>query len=63
MLIILTLKIEKFLKSTAIELDFSNDVTEQGRYSPRFLTEVADELDVIQDKKDSLFSKYYQYFQ
>ncbi|KAK9692753.1 Protein of unknown function (DUF1676) [Popillia japonica] len=50
-------KIEKFLKSTAIELDFSNDVTEQGRYSPRFLTEVADELDVIQDKKDSLFNR------
>lgn len=49
---------EKFVKSTAIEVDFSNDVTEQGRYTPRFLNEVADEIDIIEDKKDSLFSKY-----
>ncbi|KRT84297.1 hypothetical protein AMK59_1440, partial [Oryctes borbonicus] len=52
-----TRKVERFLKSTAIELDFSNDVTEQGRYSPRFLDEVADEIDVIEDKKDSLFNR------
>lgn len=52
---------EKFLKSTAIELDFSNEVTENGRYSPRFVDEIADEIDIIEDKKDSLFSKFKGY--
>ncbi|CAG9760711.1 unnamed protein product [Ceutorhynchus assimilis] len=50
-------KVEKFLKSTAIEVDFDNEVTERGRYSPRFIDEIADEIDVIEDKKDSIFSK------
>jgi hypothetical protein len=50
-------QIEKFLKSTAIEVRFDNEVTERGRYSPRFIDEIADEIDVIEDKKDSLFSK------
>ena len=50
-------QIEKFLKSTAIEVQLDNEVTERGRYSPRFIDEIADEIDVIEDKKDSLFSK------
>lgn len=49
---------EKFLKSNAIEVEFNNDVTENGRYSPRFVDEIADEIDLIEDKKDSLFSKF-----
>ncbi|XP_063919305.1 uncharacterized protein LOC135134537 [Zophobas morio] len=50
-------KIEKFLKSTAIEVQLDNEVTERGRYSPRFIDEIADEIDVIEDKKDSLFKR------
>lgn len=50
---------EKFLKSTAVEVNFDNEVTDHGRYSPRFVDEIADEIDVIEDKKDSLFSKYF----
>ncbi|XP_022918506.1 uncharacterized protein [Onthophagus taurus] len=50
-------KVEKFLKSTAIEADFTNDITESGRYSPRFVDEIADEIDIIEDKKDSLFNR------
>lgn len=52
------LQIEKFLKSTSIELAFNEDVTERGRYAPRFIDEIIGEIDVIEDKKDSLFSKY-----
>lgn len=40
-----------------MEVDFDEDVTERGRYSPRFIDEIADEIDVIEDKKDNIFSK------
>lgn len=50
-------KVERFLKSTAIEVKFSDDVTESGRYSPRFIDEISSELDAIEDKKASVFSK------
>ncbi len=52
-------KMERFLKSTAIEVKFSDDVTESGRYSPRFIDEISSELDAIEDKKASVFSKWY----
>lgn len=48
------------MKSTAFEIDFNNQLTEQGRYSPRFVDEIADEIDIIEDKKDTLFSKSFQ---
>ncbi|XP_049808641.1 uncharacterized protein LOC126251932 isoform X1 [Schistocerca nitens] len=50
-------KVEKFLKSTAIEVQFPNEVTENGRYSPRFIDEIASELDIIEDKKRTPFSR------
>ncbi|XP_066146169.1 uncharacterized protein Osi2 [Euwallacea fornicatus] len=50
-------KIEKFLKATAIEVDFDEDVTERGKYAPRFIDEISDEIDVIEDKKDSIFKR------
>ncbi|XP_030754187.1 uncharacterized protein LOC115880982 [Sitophilus oryzae] len=50
-------KVEKFLKSTAIEVDFDNEVTESGKYAPRFLDEIAGEIDIIEDKKDTLFKR------
>ncbi|XP_076266749.1 DUF1676 domain-containing protein Osi2 [Rhynchophorus ferrugineus] len=50
-------KVEKFLKSTAIEVDFDNEVTESGKYAPRFLDEIVGEIDVIEDKKDSIFKR------
>lgn len=52
-------KVERFLKSTAIEVKFSDDVTESGRYSPRFIDEISSELDAIEDKKASVFSKWH----
>ncbi|KAJ8684338.1 hypothetical protein QAD02_020130 [Eretmocerus hayati] len=51
-------KAERFVKTVAFEVTVpswvpnGNDV-----YSPRFLDEVADEIDVLEDKKDSLFSR------
>lgn len=48
-------KAERFLKSNIIELAIPDDMTEGGRYSPRFIDEISDELDVIEDKKAPLF--------
>lgn len=53
-------KAERFMKSNVIELQIPDELTEGGRYSPRFIDEISDELDVIEDKKAPLFSKYQQ---
>lgn len=46
------------MKSAVIELDIPNELTEGGRYSPRFIgDDIADEIDVIEDKKAPLFRK------
>ncbi|KAK5644809.1 hypothetical protein RI129_006109 [Pyrocoelia pectoralis] len=50
-------RVEKFLKSTGIEVRINDEVTENGRYSPRFVDEIADEIDIIEDKKDSYFKR------
>lgn len=46
------------MKSYAIEAHIPDEVTEGGRYSPRFFDEISDEIDVIEDKKAPLLSKY-----
>lgn len=51
-------KVERFVKSTAIEVQFPNEVTEGGRYSPRFIDEIATEIDIIEDKNESTFCEY-----
>jgi hypothetical protein len=51
-------KVERFVKSTAIEVQFPNEVTEEGRYSPRFVDEIATEIDIIEDKNESTFCEY-----
>jgi hypothetical protein len=51
-------KAERFMKSNAIEVQIPEEITEGGRYSPRFIDEISDELDVIEDKKAPLFSKF-----
>lgn len=51
-------KVERFVKSTAIEVQFPNEVTEEGRYSPRFIDEIATEIDIIEDKNESTFCEY-----
>lgn len=51
-------KVERFIKSTAIEVNFPNEVTEGGRYSPRFIDEIATEIDIIEDKNESTFCEY-----
>lgn len=48
----------RFLKSAIIEVGVPNELTEGGRYSPRFIgDDIADELDIIEDKKAPLFRK------
>lgn len=49
------------MKSTSFELEFDEDVTERGRYSPRFIDDIAGEIDIIEDKKASPFSKFNRY--
>jgi len=50
-------KIERFIKSNVIEISIPDALTEGGRYAPqaRFVDEISDELDVIEDKKAPLF--------
>ncbi|CAO1426510.1 unnamed protein product [Diamesa hyperborea] len=50
-------KAERFLKSNAIEVQIPDEVTEGGRYQPRFIDEISDELDVIENKKAPLLFK------
>lgn len=50
-------KIEKFLKSTAFEIEVPETLSEGGRYSPRFIDAITDEIDVLEDKKAPLFSR------
>ncbi|CAK1541104.1 unnamed protein product [Leptosia nina] len=44
-------KIERFLRSTALEMQLDNEVTSDGVIAPRFIDEIADEVDIIEDKK------------
>ncbi|XP_041985538.1 uncharacterized protein LOC121737871 [Aricia agestis] len=44
-------KIERFLRSTALEFDLDDEVTANGVIAPRFLEDVNDDLEIIQDKK------------
>lgn len=49
-------KAEKFVKTVAIELHIPSEETGENEvYSPRFLDEIADEIDTLENKKDSLF--------
>lgn len=51
-------KIEKFVKTVAIELHVNSEETGENEvYAPRFLDEIADEIDTLENKKDTLFSR------
>ncbi|XP_076759222.1 DUF1676 domain-containing protein Osi2 [Xylocopa sonorina] len=52
-------KAEKFVKTAAIELHIPSEETgENSVYAPRFLDEIADEIDTLENKKDTLFSRH-----
>ncbi|CAH0697213.1 unnamed protein product [Spodoptera exigua] len=44
-------KIERFLRSTALEMQLDEEVTSRGVIAPRFIEQIADEVDIIEDKK------------
>lgn len=51
-------KAEKFVKTVAIELHIPSEETGDNEvYAPRFLDEIADEIDTLENKKDTLFCK------
>ncbi|XP_071866313.1 DUF1676 domain-containing protein Osi2 [Bombus fervidus] len=53
-------KAEKFVKTVAIELHIPSEETgETEVYAPRFLDEIADEIDTLENKKDTLFSRHH----
>ena len=52
-------KAEKFVKTAAFEVSVPSWLTGENEvYAPRFLDEIADEIDVLENKKDTLFCKY-----
>ncbi|XP_030370676.1 uncharacterized protein LOC115621227 [Scaptodrosophila lebanonensis] len=49
---------ERFIKSTALELEWPEELTEAGRYEARFIgNEIDSELDVIENKSGGPFSR------
>ncbi|XP_036323195.1 uncharacterized protein LOC118737055 isoform X2 [Rhagoletis pomonella] len=49
---------ERFVKSTALEIDVPEELTEAGRYSARFIgNDIDSELDVIEDKHAPVFTR------
>ncbi|XP_047512995.1 uncharacterized protein LOC125054895 [Pieris napi] len=51
-------KIERFLRSSALEMQLDNEVTSGGVIAPRFIDEIADEVDIIEDKKAPPFRRH-----
>ncbi|XP_020286810.1 uncharacterized protein LOC109856205 [Pseudomyrmex gracilis] len=52
-------KIERFVKTMSFELTIPDTETgSDGSYKARFLDEIADEVNILEDKKDTLFSRY-----
>ncbi|XP_034660861.1 uncharacterized protein LOC117896569 [Drosophila subobscura] len=49
---------ERFIKSTALEVEWPEELTEAGRYEARFIgNDIDDELDVIENKRAGAFSR------
>uniref|UniRef100_A0A1B6EAD1 Uncharacterized protein n=1 Tax=Clastoptera arizonana TaxID=38151 RepID=A0A1B6EAD1_9HEMI len=44
-------KVEKFVKSVAVEVKIPDEILAEGRYSPRFIEDIASEIDILEDKK------------
>lgn len=52
-------KLERFVKTMSFELTLPDEQTgRNGAYEPRFLDEIADEMDTLENKKDTLFCEY-----
>lgn len=52
-------KIERFVKTMTFELTIPDVETELDEaYKPRFMNEIFNELNVLENKKDPLFCKY-----
>lgn len=52
-------KAERFVKTVAFEVNVPSWLTGENEvYAPRFLDEIADEIDVLENKKDTLFCNY-----
>ncbi|XP_055850371.1 uncharacterized protein LOC129914945 [Episyrphus balteatus] len=48
---------ERFIKTTALEVQLPEEITEGGRYQARFIGDIDSELDVIEDKHAPLLNR------
>lgn len=56
-------KMERFVKTMTFELSIpTSEIGHNGAYEPRFLDEIADEINTLEDKKDTLFCKYLRWY-
>lgn len=52
-------KAEKFVKTMSFELTIPDtEIGHNRAYEARFLDEIADEIDTLENKKDTLFCEY-----
>ncbi|KAF6209727.1 hypothetical protein GE061_015476 [Apolygus lucorum] len=49
---------EAFLKTTALEVELTPELTEGGKYQPRFIDEIFSEVDALDDKNDKPNRRY-----
>lgn len=49
---------ERFVKSTAVEVSVPNEVLAEDRYAPRFIDEISEEINILDNKSDNIFCKY-----
>ncbi|XP_046667792.1 uncharacterized protein LOC124359247 [Homalodisca vitripennis] len=50
-------KVERFIKSTAIEVSVPRDVLAEERYAPRFIDEISQEINILENKSDNILSR------
>ncbi|KAL1137936.1 hypothetical protein AAG570_009631 [Ranatra chinensis] len=53
----LSRRAERFVKSRSIELKLSPEITNGGRYQPRFVDEIYSEIDAIEDKNEKPYKR------
>lgn len=53
-----SISFNRYVKTRAFEVQIADDLRANENLSPRFLNDIDDEIDVLEDKKAPLFSNY-----
>ncbi|XP_054258835.1 uncharacterized protein LOC128983549 isoform X2 [Macrosteles quadrilineatus] len=51
-------KVERFIKSSAIEVSIPDEILAEGRYAPRFIDEISEEINILENKSDNILSRH-----